>query len=116
MADLVPRHFAMPFRFERLRDGRSRAAYTEQGSTTEIADAVEAVVRTVAGERLTLPTFGRPELAFQSNAELARSQLAIAIDEGEPRARGIVEGDFDPNDPAVLRLRAMFELLVEAQP
>jgi hypothetical protein len=106
-----PRHFAIPFRFERTRDGRAHAATTLQGSEAEIADCVELVVRTRAGERSTLPGFGRPDrLEFSPSAELARSQLQLAIEDAEPRARPIVEGDFDPTDPAVMRLRAMFEL------
>lgn len=110
-----PRHFAVPFRFERFRGmGRARAATTLQGTPAEIADCVELVIRTVSGERQTLPTFGRPDtLEFASSLELARVQLQQAIDDGEPRARAIVEGDYDSTDPAVMRLRAMYELRLE---
>jgi phage baseplate assembly protein W len=105
-----PRHFAVPFRFERLRDGRARAATTAQGSTEEIADCVEIILRTVAGQRSTLQGFGRPDLEFGENAELMRSSLEAAVDQWEPRARPRVEGGFDETDPAAVRLRAMFTL------
>lgn len=105
-----PRHFAMPFRFERLRDGRARVASTVQGTTDEIADAVELVIRTPAGARATLPDFGRPESEFTISADVARGQLATAIDESEPRARAVVEGEFAADDQGALRLRAMYEL------
>jgi hypothetical protein len=108
MPDIVPRHFALPFRFAGAGD--RQAATTEQDTVAEIADCVELTVRTVAGQRLTLPTFGRPEtLEFATDADLAAAQLEAAIDEAEPRARPIVEGDYDPTDPAVLRLRALFQ-------
>jgi predicted NBD/HSP70 family sugar kinase len=108
MAEPVPRHFAMPFRWAGAGD--KQAATTVQGDVAEIADCVELVVQTAAGQRLTLPTFGRPEtLEFAVDDDLAAAQLQAAIDEAEPRARAIVEGEFDPADPAVLRLRAMFQ-------
>jgi hypothetical protein len=110
-----PRHFSVPFRFEQLRTGRVRAASTLQETPEEVADCVELIVRTVAGERATLPGFGRPDsLEFGTGLDLARAQLQTAIDESEPRARAIVEGDYDPNDPGVMRLRAMYELTWEA--
>jgi hypothetical protein len=110
-----PRHFTIPFRFETLRTGRARAASTIQGTPSEVADCVEVIIRTVAGERQQLPGFGRPDtLEFGTGVDLARAQLQTAIDESEPRARGIVEGDYDPNDTGVMRLRAMYELTWEA--
>jgi hypothetical protein len=99
----------MPFRFVGAGSDL-QAATTVQDDVAEIADCVELVDRTVAGQRLTLPTFGRPEtLEFAVDDDLAAAQLQAAIDEAEPRARAIVEGDFDSTDPAVLRLRAMYQ-------
>lgn len=110
-----PRHFTIPFRFETLRTGRARAASTEQDTPAEVADCVEVIIRTTAGERAQLPGFGRPDsLEFGTGVDLARAQLQTAIDESEPRARAVVEGDYDPNDPGVMRLRAMYELTWEA--
>lgn len=109
-----PRHFAVPFRFETLRSGRARAATTLQDDPSEVADCVEVILRTTAGERASLPGFGRPDtLEFGIGVDLARAQLQTAIDESEPRARAIVEGDYDPTDPGVMRLRAMYELTRE---
>jgi phage baseplate assembly protein W len=108
-----PRHFAVPFRFERLRDGRVRPATTAQGTNEEIADCVELILRTVAGQRATLQGFGRPDLEFGDNAEVMRSALEAAIDQWEPRARAVAEGAFDETDPAAVRLRAMFRLAGE---
>jgi phage baseplate assembly protein W len=108
-----PRHFAVPFRFERLRDGRARAVTTAQDSTEEIADCVEVILRTVAGQRVTLHGFGRPDLEFGDNAELMRSAIEAAVDQWEPRARARAEGGFDESDPAAVRLRAMFRLAGE---
>ena len=106
-------HFALPFRFELAGGGGIAAAVTEQDTVEEIADCVECTLRTVAGERATLPEFGRPEtLEFAVNRELARAQLTQALNEAEPRAVSIVQGDdVDPEDPGVLRLRAMFSLV-----
>lgn len=106
-------HFALPFRFELGGSDVVAAAVTEQDSVEEIADCVECTIRTVAGERTTLPEFGRPEtLEFTINRELARAQLTQALNEAEPRAISIVQGDdVDPADPGVLRLRAMFSLV-----
>jgi hypothetical protein len=108
MAEIVPRHFSMPFRWAGAGD--RQAATTVQDDVAEIGDCVDLIVHTVAGQRLTLPSFGRPEtLEFAVDADVAAAQLQDAIDEAEPRARAIVDGDYDPTDPAVLRLRALFQ-------
>lgn len=109
-----PRHFAVPFRFAQDRTGRAQAATTRQDEPAEVADCVELIVRTTAGERATLPGFGHPDsLEFGVGVDLARAQLQAAIDESEPRVRSILEGDYDPTDPGVIRLRAMYELTRE---
>jgi hypothetical protein len=104
-------HFALPFRYVRVAGGGVRPAVTREGSTEEIADCVELALRTVRGQRTTLPNFGRPDqLEFSTDPRLAAALLSTTIDEAEPRARGVVEGDHDPNDPGAMRLHAMFEL------
>jgi hypothetical protein len=107
-------HFSLPFRVERDRAGRVIVPMTEQGSLAEIADCVELTVRTVRGERLTLPGFGRPDtLEFATDREIARAQLQDAIDEAEPRVRALVRAaERDPQDPGLLRLLAMYQLEV----
>lgn len=106
-----PVHFALPFRFVRASGGGLHAATHPEGSADEIADCVELALRTVQGQRASLPTFGRPDaLEFGTSPAVLAAMLATTIDEAEPRARGVVDGDFDPNDPGVARLHAMFEL------
>lgn len=105
-------HFSLPFRFERLSDGRQRVAVTEQDTADEIGDCVELTVRTVQGERGTLPDFGRPEtLEFIVDRNLARSLVQQSIDDAEPRVRAVVEAaPLDTQDPGLLRLRALYEM------
>lgn len=113
MAD-APQHLAFPLRFERDRQGRVRAATNPQRSTAEIADCVEVIVRSQQGDWLMLPTLGRPDLMFTTEPELQIAQLQDVIDEHEPDARAIVEReDIDPDDPHVLRLHVMWEMLIE---
>lgn len=106
-----PVHFALPFRFVRGAGGGVSAATHPEGSADEIADCVELALRTVQGQRTTLPTFGRPDLLeFSTQPEVAAALLQATIDEAEPRARGVVDGEHDPHDPGVMRLTAMFAL------
>jgi hypothetical protein len=106
-----PVHFALPFRYVRARGGGYAPATHPEGSTQEIADCVELALRTVQGQRTSLPNFGRPDtLEFSTDARLVAALLSATIDEAEPRARGVVQGDHDPRDPGVMRLHAMFEL------
>ena len=111
MTDLP--HFSQPFRFQRDALGAMSAAVTEQDTPDEIADCVEVTIRTAQGDRATLPEFGRPDtLEFALDRELAQAQLEQALNDAEPRADELVRaGDVDPNDPGVLRLRAMFGLV-----
>ena len=102
MTDLP--HWSLPPRL----DGRSFAV-TEQDSSDEIADCVELALRTVQGERRTLPEFGRPDfLEFTSDRDLAVAETQQTIEATEPRARTIIERDDRDADQGVLRLRAMW--------
>jgi phage baseplate assembly protein W len=105
-------HFSLPFRFERLADGTQRTAVTEQDTALEIGDAVELTLRTIQGERATLPGFGRPEsLLFTLDRDLARSMVQEAIDDAEPRVRALVEAaPIDTQDPGLLRLIALYDI------
>jgi hypothetical protein len=107
-----PLHFAVPFRFVRARAGGGLAAATNpEGSTEEIADCVEMALRTVQGQRTSLPTFGRPDsLEFANDPAVVAAGLAVTIDDAEPRARGVVDGEHDPRDPGAMRIQAMFSL------
>jgi phage baseplate assembly protein W len=112
MADFP--HISLPFRFEQA-GGPVVMAVTEEDSLDEIGDCVELILRTEHGQRRTLPGFGRPEqLLFMTDRELARSLVQAAVDEWEGRVQATVErADLDPNDPGLLRLRAMYELPAE---
>jgi hypothetical protein len=102
MAELP--HFSQPFRLE----GHS-IAVTEQDSNADVADCVELTLRTVQGERRTLPAFGRPDtLVFTTDRDLAQAMIEQAIDDAEPRARAYVEREDDAADEGILRLRAMW--------
>lgn len=101
-------HFALPFRFERLRGGQQVIPVAEQDTVSEIGDCVEMAVRTEQGDRRTLPSFGRPQtLAFTLDRDLARAQVQQTIDDCEPRVQAYVaRGQIDLDDPGALRLRA----------
>lgn len=102
-------HFSLPFRFEAQHDGSRRIPVTEENTIDEIGDCIELLLRTVEGERGTLPGFGRPQIEFAGNRELARSLVQQVLDEYEPRVRNIVErADLDPDDEGVLRLLTMY--------
>ena len=105
-------HFSLPFRFEQLADGTRRTAVTEQDTAEEIGDCVELTLRTVQGERGTLPGFGRPEaLVFTLERELARSMVQEVVDDAEPRVRAMIEAaPIDSQDPGLLRLIALYDI------
>lgn len=111
-------HFSLPFRFEPTRGGGQVIPVTEQDSAAQLGDCVELILRTVQGERRTLPDFGRPPtLEFILDRELARAQVQQAINDQEPRVRAFLQrGMLDPDDPGMLRLLAMYEAHVEEQP
>jgi hypothetical protein len=97
-------HFSVPFRLE-----GSHFAVNEQDSTDDVADCVEMTLRTVEGERRTLPSFGRSDLlVFTTDRDLAQASLQQAVDDAEPRARSYVERDDGEADEGILRLRAMW--------
>ena len=97
-------HFAMPFRLE-----GDHFAVNEQDTSDEVADCVELTLRTVQGERRTLPEFGRPDfLEFTSDRDLAVAETQQAIENAELRARAFLERDDSEADDGILRLRAMW--------
>jgi len=102
MTDLP--HLSLPPRL----DG-THLAVTEQDTAAEVADCVELTLRTVQGERRTLPSFGRPDnLEFITNRDLAVAETQQTIEDNEPRAQGMVESDDSQADEGILRLKAMW--------
>ena len=106
MATELP-HFTLPFRFVSAGADVVAAAVAEQESTDEIASCCEAVIRTVQGQRTSMPQFGRPEYEFNTDAEYVRSSLAAALLEYEPRVESLIEAWPDDNDPELQIVRAI---------
>lgn len=107
MAVEIP-HFALPFTWASSSGGPGlAAAEVEQESIDEIGACVEAVLRTVAGQRTTLPDFGRPELEFNTSAEVVRAQLAQALLDWEPRVQALIDAAPSETDNEVQVIRAL---------
>jgi phage baseplate assembly protein W len=100
-------HFTLPFRFVSSGSGAVAAAVAEQESTDEIASCCEAVIRTVQGQRTSMPQFGRPEYEFNTNPDFVRSSLAAALLEYEPRVESLIEAGPDSSDPELQIVRAI---------
>jgi phage baseplate assembly protein W len=86
-------HFSLPFRLS----GTSFAV-SEQDSAEEIADCVEAILRTPEGSRIDVPGFGRPDGTFAQLGATAPSSepYLAAVEEWEPRA--VVSGTAEVED------------------
>ena len=82
-------HFTLPFQFVSDGAGGLTAQVCEQESEAEIGACCEAILRTVQGQRTTLPDFGRPQLEFNSDPELVRATLAAALLEWEPSVQAL---------------------------
>lgn len=100
-------HLGLPFHWETTADGTLAAGEVEQESTDEIAACGEAILRTVEGQRTTLPEFGRPEVEFNTDPEAVRSQLASALIEWEPRVQALIDAETDEDDLEVQTVRAL---------
>lgn len=76
-------HFGFPF-----RAAGSSFAVTEQDSPDEIADCVEAVLRTPERSRIDVPAYGRPDASFEQlgPAKPTVEPYVAAVEEWEPRA------------------------------
>jgi phage baseplate assembly protein W len=99
-------HFTVPFQWARNPLGGLRVSTVEQESTAEIAGCCEAILRTVQGQRTSLPEFGRPELEF-SDPAFSQSAVAGALVEFEPRVESLVDAYPDDDDPEIQVVRAL---------
>ena len=106
MATDLP-HFTLPFQFVSDGVGGLVANVCEQESVAEIGACAEAILRTVQGQRTTLPDFGRPQLEFNTDPELVRATLAAALLEWEPRLEALVTAWPDAGDESVQIIRAL---------
>jgi len=100
-------HFTLPFQWAPSSYGGLAARVDEQESIAEIGACAEAILRTVAGQRTTLPEFGRPELEFNGDPDLMRAALATALVEWEPRVEALVAEWPDATDEGVQVIRAL---------
>jgi phage baseplate assembly protein W len=105
MTDLP--HFTVPFQFVSSGPGAVVAAVAEQESTDEIASCCEVVIRTVQGQRTSMPEFGRPEYEFNSDPEWVRTSLAGALLEFEPRVQSLIEAAPDASNAETQIVRAI---------
>jgi phage baseplate assembly protein W len=78
----------------------------EQESIAEVAACCECIVRTVQGQRTSMPEFGRPELEF-SDPQFAQAAVASALVSFEPRVETMVTADPDESDPEIQIVRAL---------
>ena len=106
----APQHFTLPFDWRRQPDLTVAAASNDQDSVADVTACVEAIVRTMQGERDALPTFGRPAILFDTDEQGAVTDLRQAIDAHEDRVQSLVELDLDDVDPALWHLRAMYQI------
>lgn len=78
-------HFAHPFSFGTLPNGRKVALVDDQHSEEEIVACVNRIALTRRGTRDELPTFGISDPAFEQ-APVDADTLVNEIREWEPRA------------------------------
>ena len=106
--DTIARHYARGLRTVIPVIGAGISAeVAEQESVAEIASCCEAIIRTVQGERTTMPEFGRPELEFNSDPAFVRTAIAGALTEFEPRVESLVNAAPDPSDVEIQTVRAL---------
>lgn len=100
-------HFRLPFQWSLSSAGPGLAALEDdQESAAEIAGCCEAVLRTVQGQRTTLPEFGRPQLEFNIEPEVTRAALAQALLDWEPRVESLITDQLG-DDEGVQQLRTL---------
>jgi hypothetical protein len=100
----VTPHFDIPFRFVvTTAKGQASAATNEQDSFEDIADCVEAIIRTPLGFRSDSITFGFPQLELMVQPLLNASIMEIVSDQ-EPRAQVIMSEHSDAFDPLINRI------------
>lgn len=98
MAVLVP-HFDLPFRLS----GTSFAV-AEQDSFGDIANCVEAIVRTPNGVRDDTPEFGLDDHTFD-NRPLNIEQMTAQIENQEPRASVVLTEQSNFLDDLIAEVR-----------
>lgn len=100
-------HFTLPFQFVPAGAGGLAAAVAEQESIAEIGTCVEAIIRTVQGQRTSLPDFGIPQVEFNTDADATAATVAACVLEYEPRVEALIAATIDPYDEEVQIMRAL---------
>lgn len=91
MAVLVP-HFDLPFAYS-----AGKPNVVEQDSLDDVANCVEAVVRTTQGQRLEISDFGIPAQTF-ATTPLDQATIVAQILQYEPRASVVLDQALDAYD------------------
>lgn len=92
-------HFSIPFRY---RNGKP--VVVEQDSIDDIANCVEAALRTPLGARDEYPEYGVPEMVFRQQP-INTSDIVRRLDDMEPRASILAEEAPDRLDASIARVR-----------
>jgi phage baseplate assembly protein W len=101
--DIINPHFDLPFRFVGSTTTNKSAAVVEQNSFADIADCVEAIVRTPLGFRNDAPEFGFPDLEFLEQPIVSEDVVEL-VQAQEPRARVLITEQTDLIDVLIDRL------------
>ena len=96
-------HFKLP-----LSVGRGGSFETvEQDTIDEIAQCVEVLLATVEGQRIELPDYGIPDLAFE--VDIPRHVIESRITKWEPRAEVLIDDEPDLVDELIRRVEVRVE-------
>lgn len=90
MAVQIP-HLAVPIRFE-----NDEIAVVEQDSPDDIAQCVEAVLRTIVGTRIDAPEYGISDPTFHQISPSPSAEAYVqAVERFEPRVRLLGEAEIE---------------------
>lgn len=101
-AVVVP-HFALPFRFT-----AAGADVVEQDTLDDVAQCVEALLRTREGQRIDLLSYGVADLVFDTVIDVPG--IIAEITQWEPRASVNLNDDIDVTDDMIRTIRARVSL------
>jgi phage baseplate assembly protein W len=96
-------HFDLPFRFSGSTGINKSAVVAEQNSFEDIANCVEAIVRTPIGFRNDAPQFGFPTLELLEQP-IVSSDVVSIVQAQEPRATILISEMPDLIDSLIDRL------------
>jgi hypothetical protein len=99
MTDLINPHFAVPFNFGH----DDHALCIEQGSVEDHAEQVEAIVRTIKGQRLDQPEFGIFDPVLDENGPDIHA-IQLAIDKYAPDVDFNISSNIDAIEKMVYRI------------